>query len=129
MFNCAFMYKYSKIWSCVVQSIVNNLFDHNFSASFYFIKNQMEIIIFDLIGGFISQVITWLSIKTKLSQTAVSIILPIIFWIWYYFVDRYWIQTHSIQRQQIVWIVSGCYASSQLFYNYFKTKWRIPEKK
>jgi hypothetical protein len=38
----------------------------------------MEIIIFDLIGGLVSQIITWLSIKTKLSQTAVSIILPIL---------------------------------------------------
>jgi hypothetical protein len=39
----------------------------------------MESMLLSIAGGLITQIVTWLSLKTKISQTTLSILLPVVF--------------------------------------------------
>ena len=86
----------------------------------------MDIAILSIAGGLITQIVTRLSIKTKISQTTLSILLPVVFGFIYYAIRQYLIDETT--RQQIVWFISGSYASWQLFYNFRKQQWRLDKK-
>ena len=75
----------------------------------------MEIVLIWLL----TQLLTRLSEKTKLSQTYIALWLSIILWAWYYVATKY----YAIQWQQILEFVGWVYASSQLFYNLAKKRW------
>lgn len=66
----------------------------------------------------LTQLLTRLSEKTKLSQTYVAVILSILLWAWYYIATKY----YSVQRQQVLEFVGGVYASSQIIYNLCKKR-------
>lgn len=75
----------------------------------------------------LSSVLTWLSGKLKVSKTYVSIWLCILLGTGYYFLTNY----YGWERQKLVEIVWGVYASSQLVYNILKKFWlleKIDEK-
>lgn len=74
----------------------------------------MEIILIWLL----TQLLTRLSEKWKVSQTYVAVWLSIILWAGYYIATKY----YSIQRQQVVEFIAGVYASSQLIYNLAKKR-------
>lgn len=78
----------------------------------------MESIILSVLGWLITQFVTWFSMKTKISQTLVSLAVPIILGAVYYVLRQYVIDDAT--REEIVWFVSGSYASSQVFYNFRK---------
>lgn len=75
----------------------------------------MEIILI----GILTQLLTRLSEKWKVSQTYVAVGLSIILWAWYYVATKY----YSIQRQQVVEFVWWVYATSQVIYNLAKKRW------
>lgn len=64
----------------------------------------------------LTQFITKLSEKLKVSQTYVSIGLAFILGVGYYIATNY----YQIERQQAVEWFAWVYASSQIFYNLFK---------
>lgn len=78
----------------------------------------MEIVIISVLGWLITQFVTRFSMKTKISQTLVSLAIPVILGVIYYVLRQYIIDEAT--RQEIVWFVSGSYASSQVFYNFRK---------
>jgi len=71
----------------------------------------------------LTQLLTRLSEKWKVSQTYIALWLSIILWAWYYIATKY----YSIEWQKIVEFVGWVYASSQVIYNLTK-KWWILEK-
>lgn len=75
----------------------------------------MEIILI----GILTQLLTRLSEKWKVSQTYVAVGLSIILWAWYYIATKY----YSIQRQQVVEFVWWVYATSQIIYNLANKRW------
>lgn len=75
----------------------------------------MEIVLIWLL----TQLLTRLSEKWKVSQTYVAVGLSIILWAWYYVATKY----YSIQRQQVVEFVWWVYATSQIIYNLAKKRW------
>lgn len=79
----------------------------------------MEILLIWLL----TQLLTRLSERWKVSQTYIALWLSILLWAWYYIATKY----YSIQWQQVVEFIWWVYASSQLFYNLAK-KWWIFEK-
>ena len=84
----------------------------------------MEIILIWIL----TQLLTRLSEKWKVSQTYVAVGLSIILWAWYYAATKY----YSIQRQQVVEFVWWVYATSQIIYNLAKKRWifdKIDSKK
>lgn len=64
----------------------------------------------------LSSVLTWLAGKLKISKTYLSIGLCIILGAGYYFMTTY----YGVERQKLVEVIWGVYASSQLIYNIFK---------
>lgn len=86
----------------------------------------MESVLLSIAGGLITQIVTWLSLKTKISQTTLSILLPVVFGGIYYVARQYFIDETT--RQQIVWFISWSYASGQLFYNFRKQQGRLDKK-
>lgn len=87
----------------------------------------MEIILIWLL----TQLLTRLSERRKVSQTYIALWLSIVLWAWYYVATKY----YAIQWQQVLEIVWWVYASSQVFYNLAKKRWildkieKIDEKK
>lgn len=75
----------------------------------------MEIILI----GILTQLLTRLSERWKVSQTYVAVGLSIVLWAWYYVATKY----YSIQRQQVVEFVWWVYATSQIIYNLAKKRW------
>lgn len=70
------------------------------------------------------EILTKISERWKVSQTYVAIGLAIISWAWYYIATTY----YAIQWQQMVEVMWGIYASSQLFYSLFKKRWVLNQK-
>lgn len=81
----------------------------------------MEVILI----GLLTQLLTRLSERWKVSQTYIAIWLSIILWAWYYIATTY----YNIQRQQLLEWIGGVYASSQIFYNLAKKRGIINEQK
>lgn len=75
----------------------------------------MEIILIWLL----TQLLTRLSERRKVSQTYIALWLSIILWAWYYVATTY----YAIQWQQVLEVVWWVYASSQVFYNLAKKRW------
>jgi hypothetical protein len=71
----------------------------------------------------LTQLLTRLSEKWKVSQTYIALWLSILLWAWYYVATTY----YDVQWQQLVEVMWWVYASSQLFYNLAK-KWWIIDK-
>lgn len=71
----------------------------------------------------LTQLLTRLSEKWKVSQTYIALWLSILLWTWYYIATKY----YSIEWQKIIEFVGGVYATSQVIYNLAK-KWWILEK-
>lgn len=71
----------------------------------------------------LTQLLTRLSEKWKVSQTYIALWLSILLWAWYYIATKY----YAVEWQQVVEFVWWVYASSQVFYNLAK-KWGIFEK-
>lgn len=69
----------------------------------------MEIILIWLL----SSVLTRIAGKLKVSKTYVSMGLCIVLWAGYYFATKY----YNVQWQEIVEVIGGVYASSQVIYN------------
>lgn len=84
----------------------------------------MEIILI----GLLTQLLTRLSERWKVSQTYVAVGLSIILWAWYYIATKY----YSIEWQKIVEFVWWVYATSQVIYNLAKKRGileKLDEKK
>lgn len=80
----------------------------------------MEVILI----GLLTQLLTRLSERWKVSQTYIAIWLSIILWAWYYIATTY----YNIQRQQLLEWIGWVYASSQVFYNLAKKRGIINDK-
>jgi hypothetical protein len=63
--------------------------------------------------GAVSSFLTWLAGKTKVSKTYLSMALCIILGAGYYFATKY----YNVQWEQLVEVIGGVYASSQVIYN------------
>jgi hypothetical protein len=81
----------------------------------------MEIILI----GLLTQLLTRLSERWKVSQTYIAIGLSIILWAWYYIATTY----YNVQRQQLLEFVWWVYASSQIFFNLAKKRGIIKNDK
>lgn len=84
----------------------------------------MEVILIWLL----TQLLTRLSERWKVSQTYIAIWLSILLWAWYYVATTY----YAVQWQQVLEVVGWVYASSQVFYNLAKKRWifdKIDSKK
>ena len=84
----------------------------------------MEVILIWLL----TQLLTRLSERWKVSQTYIALWLSILFWAWYYVATTY----YAVQWQQVLEVVGWVYASSQVFYNLAKKRWifdKIDSKK
>lgn len=75
----------------------------------------MEVILIWLL----TQLLTRLSERWKVSQTYIALWLSILFWAWYYVATTY----YAVQWQQVLEVVGWVYASSQVFYNLAKKRW------
>ena len=75
----------------------------------------MEIVLIWLL----TQLLTRLSERWKVSQTYIALWLSILFWAWYYVATTY----YAVQWQQVLEVVGWVYASSQVFYNLAKKRW------
>lgn len=72
-----------------------------------------------LLIGLLTQLLTRLSEKWKVSQTYIALGLSIILGAWYYIATKY----YSVERQQVVEFVAWVYATSQVIYNLAKKRW------
>jgi hypothetical protein len=84
----------------------------------------MEVILIWLL----TQLLTRLSERWKVSQTYIALWLSILLWALYYVATTY----YAVQWQQVLEVVGWVYASSQVFYNLAKKRWifdKIDSKK
>jgi len=79
----------------------------------------METILISMVTGLCVNVITWASGKLGLSKTYVSVWLCVLVWIILY-VAQLLIQKYTVQWEQIVAFVWGCYATSQVVWNLYQ---------
>lgn len=84
----------------------------------------MEEILCTMLLWLATQLITYLSKKTKLSQTYVAVILSIIFWGLIYILNIY-VDTNSIQVDKLLWYVWWVYSTSQVIFNACMKLWII----
>ena len=72
-----------------------------------------------LLMWLLTQLLTRLSERWKVSQTYLALWLSVVLWAWYYVATTY----YSVQWEQLLQWVTWVYASSQVFYNLAKKRW------
>lgn len=80
----------------------------------------MEILLIWLL----TQLLTRLSERWKVSQTYIALGLSVVLWAGYYVATTY----YSVQWEQLLQWVTWVYASSQVFYNLAKKRWLLDKK-